>query len=134
MAALAVAVRHSRRWLAGAGAEVDLFAGLKALPRRYLVDVHDVVGRRPFNARFHTLTAGGFLASLALLVLTVVPWFRGPVLWGVAAVALGLMLAGALMVGWRRLVVRPRELSGGNFARLPISLIAYAAGLLVVGA
>ena len=134
VAAVAIAVRHSRRWLAGAGADadVDLVAGLKALPRRYLVDVHEVVGREPFNARFHALTAGGFLASLALLVLSVVPVLRGPILWGLAVLTLGLMLAGALMVGWRRQVVKPRELSGGRFARLPLSLIAYAVGLLVV--
>ncbi|PTW59835.1 Fe-S oxidoreductase [Breoghania corrubedonensis] len=132
VAAVVIAVHHSRRWRAGAAAEVDLVAGLKALPKRYLVDVHDVVGRKPFNARFHALTAGGFLASLVLLVLAVVPWFRGPLLWGLAALALALMLAGALMVGWRRHVVKPTELSGGRFARLPVSLIAYAAGLLVV--
>ena len=63
---LALALVQARRWRAGRAADVDLIAGLKALPRRYLVDVHDVVGRNPFNSRFHALTAGGFLASLVL--------------------------------------------------------------------
>ena len=64
---LALALVQARRWRAGRAADVDLIAGLKALPRRYLVDVHDVVERKPFNSRFHALTAGGFLASLALI-------------------------------------------------------------------
>ena len=68
--------RLSRRGAGGrAGRPVDLIAGLKALPRRYLVDVHDVVERNPFNSRFHALTAGGFLASLALIVLLAIPRF-----------------------------------------------------------
>ncbi len=32
-------------------------AGLAALPRRYLVDVHHVVGRDPYAARMHALAA-----------------------------------------------------------------------------
>ena len=39
---LALALVQARRWRAGRAADVDLVAGLKALPRRYLVDVHDV--------------------------------------------------------------------------------------------
>ncbi len=76
-----LAVSHSRRWRAGKAANVDLIGGAIALPRRYLVDVHDVVARKPFNAHFHALTAGGFLASLPLIALAIVPAFRGGILW-----------------------------------------------------
>src|SRR4051794_9463972 len=38
-----IAVRRSRRWRVGRPAPVDLLAGIKALPGRYLVDVHDIV-------------------------------------------------------------------------------------------
>lgn len=127
-----VAGWNARRWLAGQPAAVDLIGGLRALPRRYLVDVHHVVARKPFNARFHMLVAGGFLASLPLIALAAVPTLRGLLLWGLLAICLAVMLAGALMVGWRRRVERPGELSGGSFGRLPFALLAYAAGLLIV--
>ncbi len=97
-----VAGWNARRWRAGAPAQVDLVGGLLALPRRYLVDVHHVVARKPFNARFHTLVAGGFLASLPLIVLAAVPAMRGWLLWALLSICLAVMLAGALMVGWRR--------------------------------
>jgi dimethylglycine catabolism B len=122
----------ARRWLAGQPAEVDLIGGLLALPRRYLVDVHEVVGRKPFNARFHALTAGGFLASLLLIALAAVPGLGGRPLWLALAACLAAMLAGAVMVGWRRFAERPEELSGGRFSRLPMALMAYAASLLIV--
>ena len=58
-----------RRWLGGAPAPVDVAAGLAALPRRYLRDLHEVVARRPAIARAHVAGAGGFLAAAALVVL-----------------------------------------------------------------
>ncbi|WP_321345128.1 (Fe-S)-binding protein [Breoghania sp.] len=132
IAAAGFALHASRRWRAGAGAHVDIIAGLKALPGRYLRDVHDVVARKPFNARFHALTAGGFLGALGLVSLAAVPGIGGPWLWGLAAVLLAAMTGGAAMVGWRRRVQRPDELSGGRFARLPLSLLAFSLGFLVV--
>lgn len=128
----AVAVLHSRHWRAGAPAEVDLLAGLIALPGRYLIDVHHVVARKSFNALFHALTAGGFVASLPLIALAALPPLRGWLLWSLLALALAVMLAGTLMVGWRRGVERPAELSSGSFSRLPFALLAYSAGLLPV--
>ncbi|PWC31310.1 DUF3483 domain-containing protein [Azospirillum sp. TSO35-2] len=131
---LGLALVQARRWRAGRAAAVDLWAGLAALPGRYLVDVHAVVGRKPFNARFHALSAGGFLAALALLVLLALPPLRHPILWGLLAVALATMLAGGLMVGYRRRVLRPPELSGGRFSRLPLALTGFAAAFLLVAA
>jgi dimethylglycine catabolism B len=131
-AGVLLAVSHSRRWRAGKAAEVDLIGGVIALPRRYLVDVHDVVARKPFNAHFHALTAGGFLASLPLIALTAVPVFRGWALWALLSIALAAMLGGALMVGWRRHIDHPGELSQGRYRRLPLALLAYAAGFLIV--
>ena len=72
LAALLVAA-STRRWRQGAPAPVRVLAGLAAMPRRYLVDLHDVVARKPANARFHMLTAGGFVGSLLLLLLLLVP-------------------------------------------------------------
>ncbi|WP_088348902.1 MULTISPECIES: DUF3483 domain-containing protein [Rhodomicrobium] len=127
-----LAVLNARRWLAGQAASVDLVGGLLALPQRYLGDVHHVVARKPYNALFHALVAGGFLASLPLILLAALPALRGWLLWTALALCLAVMLAGALMVGWRRGVARPSELSGGGFARLPFALLAYAVCLLIV--
>lgn len=132
----ALAAWQSRRWLAGRPATVGVVAGLRALPGRYLVDVHHVVGRTPFNARFHALVAGGFLAAVLLLVAMgvaiAVSWSGSRILWLLLALVLVAMLAGALMVRHRRRVLRPRELSQGRFARLPLSLLGFSACLLVV--
>ena len=127
-----VALGRSRRWLAGASTRVDLVAGLWALPRRYLVNVHNVVGRKRFNARFHALTAGGFLASLPLIVLAAFPSLQSWLLWLLLAAVLAIMLTGAVMVAWRRERDRPAELSEGAYSRLPFALIAYAAGFLIL--
>jgi Fe-S oxidoreductase len=129
---MVVAYGHSRRWRAGAPAEVDLRAGLIALPGRYLIDVHHIVARKSFNSVFHALTAGGFLASLPLVILAALPPLRGWPLWSLLSLALAVMLVGTLMVGWRRSIVRPAELPGGSFARLPLALLAYAGGLLAI--
>lgn len=122
---------QTRRWLQGAPARVDIVGGLKAMPRRYLVDVHEVVARRPRNARFHALAAGGFLASLALLLLLNLPPLRHPLAWLVLAASLLVMLAGTAMIHDRRRRARPAELSGGAFDRLPLALFLYASGFLV---
>ncbi|MGQ9364929.1 DUF3483 domain-containing protein [Azospirillum sp. ST 5-10] len=131
-----LAALRARRWLAGRPAAVALAAGLRAMPARYLVDVHAVVGRTPFNARFHALTAGGFLAALALAPTAAALSLGGAaaarLVWGLAAAALAAMLAGALMVLHRRRRRRPAELSGGGFARLPWALLACAGALLPV--
>jgi Fe-S oxidoreductase len=129
---LALALVQARRWRAGRPAAVDLMAGLRALPRRYLIDVHEVVARDRFNSRFHALTAGGFLASLPLIVLLGVPALRHWTVWSLLSLALAAMLAGGMMVGWRRRVKKPAELSGGRFSRLPVALLAYATAFLVV--
>lgn len=124
LVAVIVAVRQTRRWRIGGPAEVDITAGFLALPGRYLHDVHDVVARRPFNARFHALTAGGLIAGCGLLVLW--PLIGNRALWSLLALAFAAMLAGAVMVAWRRSARRPAELSGGRFDRLPLALIAFS--------
>ncbi|SNB68609.1 Fe-S oxidoreductase [Arboricoccus pini] len=132
LSGLVAAAWQTRRWLQGAPARVARLQGLIAMPGRYLVDVHQVVARRPRNARFHALAAGGLLASLALWCVLAVPPLRYRPLWGVLALVLALMLMGAISVWRRRQVDRPVELSGGGFDRLPLALLLYAGGFLVL--
>lgn len=69
--ALAVigAVRRIRLWRQGRPSRVNLFKGLVALPRRYLVDLHHVVGRDKMISNTHVATAGGFVAAAVLMIL-----------------------------------------------------------------
>jgi Fe-S oxidoreductase len=134
-AALVAALEAARRiwqWRIGKPAPVPL-SGLLALPRRYLVDVHDVVARDPFAARMHALVAGGFLAGGLFTALAAVPPLGGSRLyWLLPAAAFAVMLAGAAMVRRRRMPVRPARLSGGRFTVLPWLFAAFGVGGLIV--
>ena len=126
------AARRIWLWRVGKPAPIPL-AGLLALPRRYLVDVHHVVARDPFAARMHMLVAGGFLAGGLFTVLAVVPPLGASRLyWLLPAVAFATMLIGAAMVRRRRTPVRPARLSGGRFTALPWLFAAFGVGGLIV--
>lgn len=132
-AALFCAWSCARKWRIGRAAPVDWTQGLLALPRRYLVDVHDVVARRPAAARMHALVAGGLLGATALLMLGVLPALRAqPVYWDGVGLLFGVGLIGALLDARRRIPQRPDHLSGGAFLWLPLWLGLYLGGGLVV--
>jgi dimethylglycine catabolism B len=134
MAALAAAqvLRRAALWRAGGPAQVDWLAGLAALPKRYLVDVHDVVARDAYASRMHAIVAGGLLAASLLTALAILPPLAGSRLyWAIVALAFLAMTSGALLVGARRAGTRPQRLSGGRFQILPLLLLAYGLGGLV---
>ena len=66
IAALALAmigaVRRVFLWRRGRPSKVAIFRGLISIPRRYLVDLHHVVGRDKYISRTHVATAGEVLA------------------------------------------------------------------------
>lgn len=131
--AAALALRRTLLWRAGRAAKVDWARGLLALPKRYLVDVHHIVGRDPYAARMHALAAGGLLGGSALALLGLIPPLGASRLfWGLIALAFGVAFAGGYMVGRRRLPTRPARLSGGRFQRLPFFLAAYSGGAFLV--
>lgn len=127
-----LAVRRASRWFAGRWVSVDLLGGIISLPRRYLVDVHDVMARSRYAAVMHTAAAGGFVGA-ALLILALfgfqfrVPWLAWPTL-----LFLAIMATGTFLVAYRRWAKRPPHLSASGFGRLPLGLLAFAAGFLVV--
>ncbi|VEA68700.1 Domain of uncharacterised function (DUF3483) [Serratia rubidaea] len=82
-------IRRIRLWRAGRPEKVALLAGLLAMPRRYLVDLHHVVARDKVMSNTHVATAGGFVLSM-LLILAVH-------LFGIHS----RWLAGALLGRWR---------------------------------
>lgn len=137
MAAVALAGIAARvaLWRKGRVAHVDWAAGLMAMPKRYLVDVHHIVQRDACAARMHMLVAGGLLAGSGLAALGLVPALGGSrAYWALTALAFALMLTGACVVGLRRYPKRPRRLSGGRFQILPWLLMGYATGALLVSA
>ncbi|WP_062227755.1 DUF3483 domain-containing protein, partial [Aureimonas frigidaquae] len=127
--ALARLAPRLRLWHAGTAAPVDWLAGIAALPRRYLKDVHGVVARDPFTARMHAMVAGGLIAASLLALLALLPGLgESAILAALTGLAFAAMLAGALMVGLRRAPPTPPRLSRGAFQILPLLLLSYAAG------
>ncbi len=118
--------QRARLWRNGRPASVAL-ANLLAIPKRYFVDLHDVVAREPFIARTHAAVAGG--AVLAILVIGVNYGLAlySPLLDRVLLAASALMLIGAAAMIWRRRAP-PARLSRGPWMRLPFSLAAFALG------
>ena len=125
------AVRRASLWRAGRPAPVDLIAGLMAMPRRYLVDLHHVVDRDKAMSNTHVATAGGFVASMALILL--VHGFGVDNVWLARALLLTtvVMFAGAVLV-FRRRLNPPSRLSKGPWMRLPKSLLVFAATFFIV--
>jgi Fe-S oxidoreductase len=112
----------ARHWRRGRSVRTDWMAGIKALPTRYLHDVHDVVARHPRNARMHAALAGGTLGSFVIFVISIVVpptlWLAVPI-WGVAG------LAGfGLILEYKRRVDPAPGLSGGAYDRLPQLFLA----------
>ncbi|TMU23017.1 DUF3483 domain-containing protein [Halomonas sp. ATBC28] len=131
--ALAVigAVRRIRLWRQGRPSRVSLFKGLVALPRRYLVDLHHVVGRDKMISNTHVATAGGFVAAAVLMILVHGLGIANPLLGGLLLLASTSMFVGSLFVARRRLNP-PARLSKGPWMRLPKSLMAFSIGVFLI--
>jgi len=110
-------LRLAWRWREGKAAAVT---GILDVPRRYLVDVHAVVARRPAASRMHSLTAGGLVAGSAIALTG-----RFPLL---ASLCFLVGLVGAWLARLRRLPSTPPHLTGGRFTALPLWLGAYMLG------
>jgi Fe-S oxidoreductase len=139
LAVAAMAIGTARRaalWRAGRPATVA-WLGLLAIPKRYFVDLHDVVAREPAVARAHVAVAGGALACLALVALNDGLRLRLAVL-DMALVACAVaMLAGTFMMeARRRQPAVAARVSRGPWNRLPWTLAIGALGMgaLAVGA
>ena len=97
------------------------------LARRYFVDVHDVVSRDLYVARMHVLAAGGFVASVLLVLLLLVFGGDSTFLALLGALAASVMGCGGLVAAYRRYsAMRPSRVSGGAYDVLPLALIAFS--------
>lgn len=131
--ALAVigAVRRMRLWRQGRPSRVNLLKGLAAMPRRYLVDLHHVVGRDKMISNTHVATAGGFVAAAVLMILVHGLGIASPLLGGLLLLASTSMFVGSLFVARRR-INPPARLSKGPWMRLPKSLMAFSLGVFLI--
>lgn len=129
--ALAGAVRRVRMWRRGRDAKVNIWAGLASVPRRYLVDLHNVVAREKSIAHTHVATAGGFVAAMVSLILIYLFGLNDSVMHSLASVACTFMLAGSVFVARRRRQLPP-HLSAGPWMRLPKSLMVFSGTFLLL--
>jgi Fe-S oxidoreductase len=144
--AIAVAVlglsMRSRYWMKGRSGSVSLGRGLLRLPRRYLVDVHAIVGRDRESSLMHALTAGGLLASILLIGVAAAwtlaagnapTWLAIVILVASSAAVFGGALAGLRR---RRLKSHVRSLSKGWWHVLgpSLGLLGLAITVLVIDA
>ncbi|MDQ7746636.1 (Fe-S)-binding protein [Hydrogenophaga pseudoflava] len=135
LAVLGLVIGLARRaaiWRGGRSAAVDL-GGLLQIPRRYFVDLHDVVAREPFVARAHVGVAGGTLLALLMVALNYGLGLYSTALDVVLLIAGLLAVAGAAAMAWRRRSA-PARLSRGPWDRLPYALLAFAVAVILTGA
>lgn len=116
-------VLRARRWRAGRPAEVNVLRGLAALPKRYLVDVHAVVARRPRNAWMHALLAGGVVTAAMLSLFVHLGRLGGVAAWLLLAALLPACAGLALLLvrRWKPVPALTRR----GFARLPFAFAAF---------
>ncbi|PQA77043.1 DUF3483 domain-containing protein [Rhodoferax sp. TS-BS-61-7] len=124
--------RRALVWKKGRKPPVDM-RGLLQIPKRYFVDLHDVVAREPFVARAHVGVAGGAILALALIALNYGLGLYLRVLDAALLFAGVLMVAGASAMAWRRRAA-PARLSRGPWSRLPFSLLLFALAVSLTSA
>ncbi|WP_153102066.1 (Fe-S)-binding protein [Paraburkholderia hayleyella] len=137
LASLAWAVaRRAAYWRLGRAAEPGAlgFVQLLTIPKRYFVDLHQVVARDPYIARAHVATAGGALSALVLVFVNYGLALYSPWLDRLILLAALVMLGGVACVGYRRYGKRgmPERLSRGSWNTLPLWLAAFALGLTLL--
>ena len=124
------AVRRVRMWRQGRLSKVNLLAGLLAMPRRYLVDLHHVVERDKYMSKTHVATAGGFVLSAVLAIVVHGFGLHNQILGYALLAATVVMFCGALFVFKRRLNP-PARLSKGPWVRLPKSLLVFSVSFFI---
>jgi len=125
------AVRRINLWRAGQAQPVNIITGLMSIPRRYLVDLHHVVARDKYISNTHVATAGGFVASLVLILLVHGLGLSSVIFGWILLFTLLCMFVGALFIYARR-NPPPSRLSKGPWMRLPKSLLVFATSFFIV--
>jgi Fe-S oxidoreductase len=130
--ALAVigALRRILLWRQGQESTIH-WAGLLAIPRRYLVDLHHVVASDKYISNTHVATAGGFVLTALLVILIYLFDVATNILNYALLASSALMFVGAIFVLMRR-KNPPPNLSTGPWSRLPYSLLIFSSSFFVL--
>lgn len=92
---LAGALLRSRLWLSGRKVGPVSMTSLLSIPKRYLVDVHEVVARDRTSARMHVAIAGGTVAAVPIFELRYLVPLQWLFLdWLLVAALTGMILGG----------------------------------------
>jgi len=124
-----MAVYRTRLWFAGRAVESIPFSGVLAVPKRFLVDVHEVVARLPYAALMHAGVAGGFVLTALFIPLAGLTGIGGPLRHidhVVALIVLGFVAGLLLVLLLRHLYARTR-------ARIPVFAEYSTVGVAIVG-
>ena len=125
------ALKRIRTWRQGKPKDVKILAGLSAIPRRYLVDLHHVVARDRYMSNTHVATAGGFVASIVLLIFAYLVGVNNSLINIALLLSTAVMFNGAVFVFLRRRKPMQR-LSRGPWMRLPKSLLIFSGSVFLV--
>ncbi|MFT2110630.1 (Fe-S)-binding protein [Marinomonas sp. 2405UD68-3] len=125
------AVRRVNLWRAGQSDQVDIVAGLLAMPKRYLHDLHDVVARDKYMSNTHAATGGGFVLSIIMILAVHLFGTDSQLLAWALLLSLVVMFVGAVFV-FRRRINPPSRLSKGPWMRLPKSLLMFSVTFFVL--
>ncbi len=125
------ALRRASLWRRGRDEPVALLAGLAAMPRRYLADLHHVVARDSYMSNTHVATAGGFVLAVALILPVHLLGLDNRWLSLALLAATALMFCGAVFVFLRRRRP-PARLSRGPWMRLPKNLLVFSASFFTL--
>jgi Fe-S oxidoreductase len=124
------ALRRILLWRQGQESTIH-WAGLFAIPRRYLVDLHHVVASDKYISNTHVATAGGFVLTALLVILVYLFDVATNILNYALLASSALMFVGAIFVLMRRLNPPP-NLSRGPWSRLPFSLLIFSSSFFVL--
>ena len=129
------AYKRVRLWKQGKRDKINIVKGLLNIPKRYFINLHDVVARDRFTANMHVAVAGGFICSVLLIYLVYLFNIKYFLLLHALTLCLLLMIAGSVAVMYRRHFrsqARTGQLSAGLWRGFPFVLFLFATSLLIL--
>ncbi len=129
---------RARLWRRGRKQPGLRFCNLLLVPKRYLVDLHNIVARDTLSAHMHAASAAGFcLALFSLLVYSVVSGIDGEKLAGWVTLVSSIIMLGGIIAVYGRRYAHPvgtsGQLSKGIWLQQIFLLFIVAVCMFVIG-
>ena len=129
------AIQRIRLWKQGRGGKVDLKSCFLHIPKRFFINLHDVVVRDRFTANMHIAVAGGFSGSIVLIYVVYLFNIKNQVLLQILILCLLSMIAGSMAVMYRRHYrqqAKTGQLSSGSWQSFSFVLLLFASSMLII--